>query len=183
MLREVASVTAKEFRNIVGQQIYFPADGFGLVGLNAPESKVAMEATSHALKEFLVRLPCGGKNEGIIPGKATDKTMTGSQRIDRTRIDIIGRDMLWTPDLTGCVITHGSPLGCGHSGELPVEEYETFRQVSVIVIRTAGSESGEDTKPNTRLYPVGLGAFVRRIMGAEAKIDFIIAGRNRMIHD
>jgi len=183
MLREVMPVAAKEFRNVVGQQIDFPADGFGLVGFDAPKTEVGVEATSDALEEFLVRLPGGGEDEGVVPGKATDETVAGSQGIDGAGIDVAGRDMRRTPDLTGGVIAHGGPLWCGHSGELAVEEYKTLRQVSVVVIRAIGSETGKGTKANTGLNPVGLGAFLGGIVGAEAKVDFIKAGGDSVIND
>ena len=61
MLGEILDVAFLEGGSIILHEVNFTSDLFGLVGLEAAEAEIGVEAAGDALEEFLVGFPSGGE--------------------------------------------------------------------------------------------------------------------------
>src|SRR5262245_24730935 len=94
LLREIFFVAANEPRDVGRDNVDLAANVLGLARREAAESKVAMQAQDHALKNFLIRLPGDGHDLLLVAGKATAKATRRHKRAERSRNDIIAIDTL-----------------------------------------------------------------------------------------
>ena len=170
--------------SIVFHEVDFAFDLFGLVGLEAAEAEIGVEAAGDALKKFLVGFPCGGKEEFFVAADAADEPVTGDQFAEGAGIDVGAGDVFGTPNLAGSVAGFGGPLRSGHAGEFVVNEDEALGDVVFdVAFAEVGAVfgAGELAKPHARLRPVGFGAFGGGIVGGEFKSDLVGSGSDGVI--
>jgi len=76
---KVFAVARQQGCHVIGHEVDFSPDGFDFTRLQPAEPEVRMEAAGDALKQFLVRLPSRGKDEGLIPAETADQAVAGNQ--------------------------------------------------------------------------------------------------------
>src|ERR1051326_6803166 len=76
---EIALVPPQKCGHIVRHDVNLAADGQRFPGINASKAEVGMDASGHALKQFLVRLPGGGEDQPFVGAEATDQSIIGLQ--------------------------------------------------------------------------------------------------------
>lgn len=80
MLGKIFFVAGQEFRNTGVGDVDLTVNFFFLFRLHSSDPQVAVDATIHTLKQFLIRLPSRRHDPFAVIGIATDQPIAGNQR-------------------------------------------------------------------------------------------------------
>ena len=183
LLREVFGVAGKEGGHIVRDEVDFSFDGFRLAWLQSTDTEVGVEASGHALEEFLMRLKGDGKELFFIAAEAADEPIARHERTEWARIYVGAGNILRAPYLAGNIAGFFAPrFDFVHPHELAVEKEEALGQVVVEVLASV-IVAGEVAEADTRLRPVRNGGGRGWIVRGDGKSDVIGAGRDGVVDD
>src|SRR5438105_9709164 len=90
--RKILFISFEQARHIVGDDVDFAADFFGLAGVKPAKPEVGVQTTPDTLKQLLIGFPGGGPNQLLISAETANQTVAGGQRTERARVYVGARD-------------------------------------------------------------------------------------------
>ena len=177
MLGKVSFIAGQQCPDVVGHEIDLAAQLFFFAGLESADAKVGVETDNDALEKFLVRFPSRRQDHFFVGGKTTNQAVVRGQWIERSRIHVRAIDVPGRPDLARRVAGARCPRFRGHPLQASAKKNERFCQVALLIA------AGEFVNADAGLRPMCLRRCSGWVFGNRAKIDFVVAGRNRVTHN